>query len=532
MPDAPRVRASRSPPRPRRAARRSTRGVIVAGGRSGAAAGRRRAGGRDRLAGARRPAQSGAAALDARGRGVRRAAAPPRRSPPTTRRRSSCTSASRPPRRCSRSGSPPPARQVVQVGAPGRHRPRPVTSSGAPRRRQSPMAARRRRTGARPARRGRPAGLPHGARRGAHRASARRPRRADRARRRAGRSPRPLPDGAAARGVVVDAGPRRRVVRRPGRRSPCTPTVAPTASTASISTAIGVALATGGRPALLVGDIAFLHDSRRSDRARGTGGSTCTIVVVDNDGGGIFSFLPQADGARRTSASSSSSARRTAPTSSPSPRPTASPPTTVSRRDALADVLTTAGAVGHSGGAPTAPPTSRSTRRSTCWHRRPSSWRARPGSGAVRPDRRMRASAPDVGLRADERRQHGLELGLGLGQLGPRVAVGHDAAAGEQAGAVRSAGARRSGCRPPTCRCPPRRPSRRRPRVATAVDPLELGDQRERGRVAGRPPSAGVGCSAAHELEHVAAAAPTADPRRGCRGAGRWPRRTIDGSGS
>jgi 2-succinyl-5-enolpyruvyl-6-hydroxy-3-cyclohexene-1-carboxylate synthase len=59
-----------------------------------------------------------------------------------------------------------------------------------------------------------------------------------------------------------------------------------------ISTAIGVAL-TGISTTLLIGDVAFLHDSaalvalskRRID---------LTIVVVDNDGGGIFSFLPQA----------------------------------------------------------------------------------------------------------------------------------------------------------------------------------------------------------------------------------------------
>jgi 2-succinyl-5-enolpyruvyl-6-hydroxy-3-cyclohexene-1-carboxylate synthase len=59
-----------------------------------------------------------------------------------------------------------------------------------------------------------------------------------------------------------------------------------------ISTAIGVAL-TGISTTLLIGDVAFLHDSaalvalakRRID---------LTIVVIDNDGGGIFSFLPQA----------------------------------------------------------------------------------------------------------------------------------------------------------------------------------------------------------------------------------------------
>jgi 2-succinyl-5-enolpyruvyl-6-hydroxy-3-cyclohexene-1-carboxylate synthase len=61
-----------------------------------------------------------------------------------------------------------------------------------------------------------------------------------------------------------------------------------------VSTAVGVALASGKAPtAALVGDIAFLHD------ANGLLGATgrdidLTVVVVDNDGGGIFSFLPQA----------------------------------------------------------------------------------------------------------------------------------------------------------------------------------------------------------------------------------------------
>ena len=61
----------------------------------------------------------------------------------------------------------------------------------------------------------------------------------------------------------------------------------------TISTALGVALATGAQTVALVGDVAFLHDSTAliGCRARGV---DLTIVVIDNDGGGIFSFLPQA----------------------------------------------------------------------------------------------------------------------------------------------------------------------------------------------------------------------------------------------
>jgi len=59
-----------------------------------------------------------------------------------------------------------------------------------------------------------------------------------------------------------------------------------------VSTAVGVALA-GGPTAVLIGDVAFLHDTNAllglDDRA-----VDLTIVVVDNRGGGIFSFLPQA----------------------------------------------------------------------------------------------------------------------------------------------------------------------------------------------------------------------------------------------
>lgn len=60
-----------------------------------------------------------------------------------------------------------------------------------------------------------------------------------------------------------------------------------------IATAIGIAI-TGAPTTLLIGDVAFLHDCSSlaglSSRAL-----DLTIVVVNNDGGGIFSFLPQAE---------------------------------------------------------------------------------------------------------------------------------------------------------------------------------------------------------------------------------------------
>jgi 2-succinyl-5-enolpyruvyl-6-hydroxy-3-cyclohexene-1-carboxylate synthase len=60
------------------------------------------------------------------------------------------------------------------------------------------------------------------------------------------------------------------------------------------STALGVAVATGRPTALLIGDVAFLHDLGAWVLARQLGVSMC-VVVVNNDGGGIFHFLPIAE---------------------------------------------------------------------------------------------------------------------------------------------------------------------------------------------------------------------------------------------
>jgi 2-succinyl-5-enolpyruvyl-6-hydroxy-3-cyclohexene-1-carboxylate synthase len=60
-----------------------------------------------------------------------------------------------------------------------------------------------------------------------------------------------------------------------------------------LSTALGVALRTDAPTIAVVGDIAFVHDAGALTGLAGRG-ADLRIVVVDNDGGGIFSFLPQA----------------------------------------------------------------------------------------------------------------------------------------------------------------------------------------------------------------------------------------------
>ena len=60
-----------------------------------------------------------------------------------------------------------------------------------------------------------------------------------------------------------------------------------------VSTAVGIAVGTRRPTVLLIGDVAFLHDSNGLLGATSRG-IDLVVVVVDNDGGGIFSFLPQA----------------------------------------------------------------------------------------------------------------------------------------------------------------------------------------------------------------------------------------------
>ncbi len=60
------------------------------------------------------------------------------------------------------------------------------------------------------------------------------------------------------------------------------------------STALGAAASAAGPVVALVGDLAFFHDLSSLVAPVGSTQGSCTIVVVDNGGGGIFEFLPQA----------------------------------------------------------------------------------------------------------------------------------------------------------------------------------------------------------------------------------------------
>ncbi len=61
-----------------------------------------------------------------------------------------------------------------------------------------------------------------------------------------------------------------------------------------VSSAMGAAAAGGGPTVLAIGDLAFYHDMNGLLAARAHDLSL-TIVLINNDGGGIFSFLPQAE---------------------------------------------------------------------------------------------------------------------------------------------------------------------------------------------------------------------------------------------
>jgi 2-succinyl-5-enolpyruvyl-6-hydroxy-3-cyclohexene-1-carboxylate synthase len=99
-----------------------------------------------------------------------------------------------------------------------------------------------------------------------------------------------LPDDA--RLVVASSMPVRDLEWFGGRRARAHANRGANGIDGTLSTALGVAL--GGRSTVvLTGDLAFVHDANALVALRSRN-VDLRVVVVDNDGGGIFSFLPQA----------------------------------------------------------------------------------------------------------------------------------------------------------------------------------------------------------------------------------------------
>ena len=330
---------------------------------------RARAGRRGRLAGARRPAVRLPAPAPVDGGRVRRPAPPRRLRRRAHARRSSCDSGARRPRRCWPSGWRPPApsrSQVDRLGGVDRSRAAPPPPRRAPTRPRCAGELARPPVGRAhgtpwPARWRRAEALaPGGHRRRCWPATASRPSPAW-----PGRSWRPLPDGGDARRLVVDARPRRRVVRRaPRRASRSLANRGANGIDGVVSTAVGRgARRRRRRPALLIGDVAFLHDT--NGLARPAAGAASTS---------------RSSSSTTTAAASSRSCRR--PTALPAERfeqlfgtphgvdlrrPGRRPRPAHGRRSRTWATCPGCSATGpaSSGSAPTAPPTSPSTRPST-----------------------------------------------------------------------------------------------------------------------------------------------------------------------
>jgi 2-succinyl-5-enolpyruvyl-6-hydroxy-3-cyclohexene-1-carboxylate synthase len=60
-----------------------------------------------------------------------------------------------------------------------------------------------------------------------------------------------------------------------------------------VSSALGASAANAGKLVLVIGDLAFYHDMNGLLAAK-LHQLNATIILINNDGGGIFSFLPQA----------------------------------------------------------------------------------------------------------------------------------------------------------------------------------------------------------------------------------------------
>ncbi len=245
-----------------------------------------------------------------------------------------------------------------------------------------------------------------------------------------------------------------------------------------VSTALGRAL-DGRTSIVLIGDLAFVHDSNALVGLAARG-ADLRIVVVDNDGGGIFSFLPQA-------------------TVLPSDRFEQLFGTPLG-----ADVLAIAAAHGI--------PTSTVTTTEALVDQlgRPGPWVCRIPSDRsrnVHVHSELHAAisaaldaADGSRSRTDDGAEHGLELGLRFGEFGRRIAVGDDAASGHEAS--RGPIGRQLGA---ADRHRPRAVAERvdptdRPAVPAALEPLDPLDQFD-GVGSGVPAERRRRAQGAHQLD-------------------------------
>ena len=290
-----------------------------------------------------------------------------------------------------------------------------------------------------------------------------------------------------------------------------------------VSTALGVAL---GGPA--DGGARRRHRvrprRRRAHRAGRAGAPTCGSSSSTTTAAGSSRSCPRPRRCRRI-ASSSCSARPTAPMSSPLAAAHGLDAETVTTAVELVDRLTAPGpsvtrvatdrAANVAVHAPSTPPSSPPSDHALplrVW---------RPADLAARTLGCSEHSGGASG--ADEGGEHRLELGLGLGQLGQRVAVGDDAAAGHQPGPAPVGGqlGAADGDGPRA--------------VAGGVDPTDGAAVAARGRrprprrSAPAPRSGGArrapaSATAPAPARARSAAATTAGPPSACRGAARWRR--------